>query len=71
MSKTDPPEDWVDYCFRVVLPIVPPNGDNETIRWYADIAKPDWIKQEKEKLEYKKLLEREAKEHEKTVERPR
>ena len=31
MSKTDPPETWTEYFFRVVLPRVPDEASPETL----------------------------------------
>jgi hypothetical protein len=69
MSKTDPPESWNDFFFRAVLPGCSDNTSPETIQFHADNARPEWIRQEKEKVEYKKELEKDAKEHERTVEK--
>ena len=71
MSKTDPPEEWMHYMMRVVLPMIPDAGSPELIQYYAGLCKADWVKQEKEKVEYRKQLEQEAEEHERTVDQLR
>jgi len=69
MSEYDPPESWYDYFQRKVEPMIPANGDWEDRQWYLRIAKPNWEKQEKEKVAYAKRLVDEAKVHEREVEK--
>jgi hypothetical protein len=66
MSKTDPPEDIEDFFHRFME--TPGVQNDMWANWY-EFGLPEYQQQEREKLEYRKQLEKERKEHETTVER--
>jgi recombinational DNA repair ATPase RecF len=71
MRKTDPPETYEQYFWREVLPLIK-NPDltlEQMHEEYDDFYKPFWKEDEQVKSDYRKQLEREAKEHESTVEK--
>lgn len=69
MSKTDPPETYDQYFWRIIATAYPNTPLNELHEDYDEMYKPVWQADEQEKAEYRKLLERETREHEQKVER--
>ncbi|HVC89690.1 MAG TPA: hypothetical protein VND66_03610 [Acidobacteriaceae bacterium] len=71
MSKTDPPETYEQYFWRTVLPLNK-NPDltlEQMHEEYDEFYKPLWKEDEQEKADYRKLLDREEREHNQKVER--
>jgi hypothetical protein len=69
MSEWDPPESWNDYVERRVH--IPDNCAWEDRQLFLKPARQEWEKQEREKVEHRKALEKEAKQHQTTVDQLR